>query len=50
MVPNLGSPDVLGLQLTEILASTASGEGFKASGSFSPRTSGDPRMGTTAVH
>ena len=27
MVPNLESPDVLGLQLPEILASTASGEG-----------------------
>ena len=28
MVRNLGSPDVLGLQLPEILASTTSGEGF----------------------
>ena len=28
VVPNFGSLDVLGLQLPEILASTASGEGF----------------------
>ena len=28
VVLKLGSPDVLGLQLPEILASTASGEGF----------------------
>ena len=28
MVPNLGSPDVLGLELQEILASTPNGEGF----------------------
>ena len=28
VIPNLGSPNVLGLQLPEILASTASGEGF----------------------
>ena len=28
VVPNLGPPDVLGLQLPEILASTGGGEGF----------------------
>ena len=28
VVPNLGPPDVLGLQLPEILASRGSGEGF----------------------
>ena len=28
VVPNLGSPDVLGLQLPEALASTANGKGF----------------------
>ena len=46
MAPNLGSPDVLGLQLPEILASIA---GVKASGSFSLRTPGDPRLGGTAI-
>ena len=29
VVTKFGSPDVLGLQLPEILASTASGEGFR---------------------
>ena len=28
VVPNLGTPDVLGLQLPEILASRGGGEGF----------------------
>ena len=28
VVPHLGSPDILGLQLPEALASTAIGEGF----------------------
>ena len=28
VAPNLGSPDVVGLQLPKILANTANGEGF----------------------
>ena len=46
VVPDLESPDVLGVQLPEILASTFTGEGFCE---FSPRTSGDPRLETTAL-
>ena len=40
VVANLGSPDVLGLKLSEA----------RIFGSFSPRTSGDPSLGTTYVH
>ena len=46
MVPNTGSSDVHWLQLLEILASTANSEG---AGSFSPRTSGDPRLEATVL-
>ena len=40
-VPNLGSADILWLQLPEIQLV------MKASGNFSPHTSGDPRLGIT---
>ena len=39
VVLKLGSPDVLGLQLPEILASTASGEGF-----WELQSIGDPNV------
>ena len=29
VIPNLGSPDVLGLKLPQILANTVRGEGFR---------------------
>ena len=44
--PNLGSLDVLGLQLPEILPAQLM---VKAPGSCSPRTPGDLRMETTGI-
>ena len=47
MVSNLGTPDVLGPQIPEILASTAV---VKTSGTFSPRTCGGARLGTIVLN
>ena len=44
VAPNLGSPDVLGLQ------SWPAKVVVKASGSCNSRTSGGPRLGTTALY
>ena len=45
LVPKPEFPDVLGLELPEILAGTASGESSK---DFRPKTTGDLRLDATA--
>ena len=44
LVPNLRSPDVLGLKLTEAFTASWVGQDFRE---LSPKTLWDPRLGTT---